>query len=73
MLADYEARLAEYWAELKTRDNVPTFGEFLEFVLAREPTGQCDVSSVVTSLVRRSSHSLHLNSQAWLKSQYKNK
>ena len=40
MLADYERRLAEYWAEVKARDNVPTFGEFLEFVLAREPTGE---------------------------------
>ena len=40
MLADYERRLAEYWAEVKARNNVPTFGEFLEFVLAREPTGE---------------------------------
>ena len=40
VLAEYEAKLAEYREEVAARDNVPTFGEFLEFVLATDPTGK---------------------------------
>ncbi|XP_043243058.1 carbohydrate sulfotransferase 11-like [Amphibalanus amphitrite] len=39
LLADYETKLAAYRAEVKARHNVPTFGEFLDFVLAMDPTG----------------------------------
>ncbi|XP_037073838.1 uncharacterized protein LOC119095042 [Pollicipes pollicipes] len=39
LLADYDAQLAEYRGQVEQRHGVPTFAEFLDFVLASEPTG----------------------------------